>query len=95
MDEIRIEKGKLLDSFNLLSLDEQRNEFNGELSSLCILVNKLLDEYDTDKRDNPIIYRKNIDYQKSEKEVLLDNYSNLLDLKNNIILLLSYMDKNR
>ena len=89
------EKGKLLEAFKKLSIDEQRYEFNSELSSLCILVNKLLNEYDNERLDNPIIYRKNIDYQKDENEVITDNYSNLLDLKNNIILLLSYMDKNR
>ena len=89
------EKGKLLEAFKNLSLDEQRNEFNSELSSLCVLINKLLEEYDDESLDNPIIYRKNIDYQKDEKEVLLDNYSNLVYLKSNIILLLNYMDKNR
>ncbi|MBR4693573.1 MAG: hypothetical protein IKP07_02065 [Bacilli bacterium] len=89
-----MEKERVLEAFRLLSIDEERKEFNKELTSLMTLVDKLLESYDgVDTK--PVVYRSNIDYQKDERDVLVDNYSNILDLKNDLILLLSYMDKNR
>jgi hypothetical protein len=89
-----MEKERVLEAFKLLSIDEERKEFNKELTSLMTLVDKLLESYDS-VDTKPVVYRSNIDYQKDERDVLVDNYSNILDLKNDLILLLSYMDKNR
>ena len=89
-----MEKERVLEAFRLLSIDEERKEFNKELTSLMTLVDKLLESYDS-VDTKPVVYRSNIDYQKDERDVLVDNYSNVLDLKNDLILLLSYMDKNR
>ncbi len=89
-----MEKERVLEAFRLLSIDEERKEFNKELTSLMTLVDKLLESYDS-VDTKPVVYRSNIDYQKDERDVLVDNYSNILDLKNDLILLLSYMDKNR
>ena len=89
-----MEKERVLEAFRLLSIDEERKEFNKELTSLMALVDKLLESYDS-VDTKPVVYRSNIDYQKDERDILVDNYSNILDLKNDLILLLSYMDKNR
>ena len=89
-----MEKERVLEAFRLVSIDEERKEFNKELTSLMTLVDKLLESYDS-VDTKPVVYRSNIDYQKDERDVLVDNYSNILDLKNDLILLLSYMDKNR
>lgn len=89
------EKERVLEAFKLLSIDEERSEFNKELTSLITLIDKLLESYDDSIDTKPIMYRSNIDYQKDERDVLVDNYSNILDLKNDLILLLSYIEKNR
>lgn len=88
-------KNNLLAAYKNLSLDNQRNEFNKEIVVLSSLVNKLLENYGETSLHKPHNYELIEDSNMSESEVLTNNYMDLLELKNNIILLLSYMQKDK
>ena len=84
---------ELLELYSKLSLSEKREEFNKELTALCTLVKMLLEKYKVGYDFNNYNY-KNDDIDKTEDEILTLNLNNLLELRYNILLLLSLQNEN-
>ncbi len=89
MEEIDIITNNLLEAYKELSLDSKRNEFNKEMIILTSLINSLLSNYTNKKLHMPKNYKKGIDTELTEDEVLTNNYIDLLELKNNILTLIT------
>lgn len=84
---------ELLELYSKLTLSEKREEFNKELTSLCTLVKMLLEQYNVGYDFNNYNYKSD-DIDKTEDEILTLNLNNLLELRYNILLLLSLQNKN-
>ena len=56
---------------------------------LTSLINSLLSNYTNKKLHMPKNYKKGIDTELTEDEVLTNNYIDLLELKNNILTLIT------
>ena len=89
MEEIDIITNNLLEAYKELSLDSKRNEFNKEMIILTSLINSLLSNYTNKKLHMTKNYKKGIDTELTEDEVLTNNYIDLLELKNNILTLIT------
>ena len=89
MEEIDIITNNLLEAYKELSLDSKRNEFNKEMIILTSLINSLLSNYTNKKLHMPKNYKKGIDTELTEDEVVTNNYIDLLELKNNILTLIT------
>ncbi|MBR3198429.1 MAG: hypothetical protein IKG27_00260 [Bacilli bacterium] len=85
-------KDKLVNAYKALSLDDQRNEFNKEIISIHVLINQMLSLYGERELREPYNYQSGEDSSLTESEVLVQNFSNIVDLKNNLLLLLNYLE---
>lgn len=92
MNENDIIKINLIKAYKDLPLDSKRNEYSKEMLILTVLVNSLLSNYTNEQLHTPYNYRKGIDENITEDELLTSNYIDLLELKNNILLLFKFMD---
>ena len=86
---------ELLKEYKKLSLDNKRNIYNKEIVLIGSLIINLLNNYDREKREFPYNYNPLNDNKKTEDEFLLLNYKELLRIKNNLLLLLSYEQANK
>lgn len=85
-------KQNLIDSFKNLSLDMKRNEFNKELLSLAYVVQAYLKKYNDEVFDLPENYEIGKDSSYTEEEMITMNYIALLTIKNQLLLLLKYLN---
>lgn len=93
MNEKETLKENLTVAFSNLSLDQKRNEFNSEIRVINAMINSLLVGYGEKELYQPYNYRSKIDAKLSEDDILIKNYMDLLEIKNQLILLLSYLTK--
>lgn len=84
-------KNKLIKAFSQLDLDNQRNEFSNEMIVISSLLNTCLLEYGENINRVAWNYNPQSDSKMSEQDILITNYSDIIDIKNNLLLLLAYM----
>jgi hypothetical protein len=85
-------ENKLLEAFEQLSLDEQRNQVSAELMFIGNLITSYINQFD--EYDYPIPYNYDAakDHGKSEKEILAIMYRDLIRARDNLTLLLTYIE---
>lgn len=93
MMEQNVLKNSLIEAYKNLSLDDQRNELNKEIIVMSSLINQLLTTHGESEFPTPYNYNSATDSKLSESEVLTQNYINIVNLKDSLLLLLSYMNK--
>ena len=86
-------KNNLKTAFSNLSLDQKRNEFNSELRVINEIINSILISYGEEELIQLYNYKSGIDSKLSEDDVLIQNYMDVLETKNKLILMLSYLTK--
>ena len=86
-------KNNLIEAYKNLSLDDQRNEFNKEIIVLSSLVYQLLMKHGESSFPTPYNYNISESQKLSESEVLVQNFANIVDLKQSLLLLLNYIEK--
>lgn len=86
-------KEDLKKAFSNLNLDQKRNEFNSEIRVISAMINSLLVNYGEKQLFQPYNYKTGVDKDLSETDILIQNYMDILEIKNNLILLLSYLTK--
>lgn len=90
--EIEKIKKELLESFDKLSLSDKRNEYIKEVIALSTYVNMMLAEFGETDVKVPRNYNPAVDDNKSEEELLTYNYEDLIDIKNSLLLAISYLN---
>ena len=88
MDEFE----KFFNSFSKLGLDEKRNAFNEEIIKISYLLKEYLKRYNHDIIEEPYNYKKGIDNNMSESELLDLNYKNIYSIKHKLLLLISLIE---
>lgn len=84
----------LKNAFKKLDLNSQRNEYSVEMIKLAALINTWLAKYTDRQFKMPYNYDLKKDESLTESELITINYMDLLEIKNNLILLLSFIEKN-
>ena len=92
MDEGNTLKNKLLDSYKNLVLDDKRNEFSKEMIMVSTLINSCLSMYGVSSLKTAYDYKVEQDLKLSEEDLLIKNYEDILDIRNNLLLLLTHIN---
>lgn len=86
-------KNNLINAYKDLSTDAKRNELNLELIKIGNIINTYLKKYDNEEYEELINYVEKSDAILDEDQVLVQNYTNIIQIKNNLMLLLKYMER--
>lgn len=92
MDEGNILKEKLIDSYNSLDLDNKRNEFSKEMVIISSLINSCLAAFGETNLKTAYDYKSEKDLSLTEDDLISKNYSDILEIKNNLLTLLTYIN---
>lgn len=87
------EKRKLIDAYKLLSIDQMRNEYSNELIIIGSILNKYLEAFGEIDLEYPTDYKSKVEAGLTEEDMLIRNYTDILEIKNNLLLLLAYFKK--
>ena len=85
-------ENKLIEAFEQLTLDEQRNQVSAELMFIGNLITSYINQFDEYDYPIPYNYDPAVDHDKSEKEVLTIIYRDLIRTRDNLTLLLTYIE---
>ena len=83
---------KLVEAFKQLSLDDQRNQVSAELMFIGNLITSYINQFDEYDYPIPYNYDKETDHSKSESEILAIIYRDLIRQRDNLTLLLTYIE---
>ncbi len=83
---------KLIEAFKKLSLDDQRNQVSAELMFIGNLITSYINQFDEYDYPIPYNYNTSTDHNKSESEILTIIYRDLIRQRDNLTLLLTYIE---
>lgn len=83
---------ELFINFSKLGLDEKRDAFNEELVKVAYILKNYLNKYNQDILDEPYNYKKELDKEMTESELLDLNYKNIYYIKSELLILMSLIN---
>lgn len=84
---------ELFINFSKLGLDEKRDTFNEELVKVAYILKNYLNKYNQDILDEPYNYKKELDKEMTESELLDLNYKNIYYIKSELLILMGLISK--
>lgn len=85
----------LIEKYENLSLDEKRNEYNKEMTAIASIIIACLKQFKDDDYEMPFNYKQTKDLNMTEEDMLVKHYEDILEIKENLLLLLSYYSANK
>ena len=83
---------ELFINFSKLGLDEKRDAFNEELVKVAYILKNYLNKYNQDILDEPYNYKKELDKEMTESELLDLNYKNIYYIQSELLILMSLIN---
>ena len=83
---------ELFQNYHNLGLDDKREFLNEELIKISYILKAKLNEYNQDLTEEPLNYKKGIDKDLDESDILDMNYRNIYNIKSELLLLTSLID---
>ena len=84
---------ELFINFSKLGLDEKRDAFNEKLVKVAYILKNYLNKYNQDILDEPYNYKKELDKEMTESELLDLNYKNVYYIKSELLILMGLISK--